>query len=92
MCVIFVSLTNLSSNQIKTDFLNTIRQDAKYIQCFTKIIDDEILYGFETIKDQWILLNFMIAKSFLDWSLIIKLAILENKINSKDDGQFTVFT
>jgi hypothetical protein len=43
-------------------------------------LEKEVLKEFQNLKPQWVLLIFLIAKSFLEWSLIIKSSLFEKRI------------
>ena len=72
------------SKQVKSSFLLQLQHNPLLVQDIIKNIDHEILQAFENLKDQWILITFLISKSFLEWSLIIKSSLLEAKLNSND--------
>lgn len=49
-------------------------------------LEREVLKEFQSLKPQWVLLIFLIAKSFLTWSLIIKSSLFENRIVIKESN------
>ena len=57
--------------------IQTSRESASEALNF---LEKEVLKEFQNLKPQWVLLIFLIAKSFLNWSLIIKSSLLEKKI------------
>lgn len=84
VCILYISVSNIMSKQVKSSFLLQLQHNPLLVQDIIKNIDHEILQAFENLKDQWILITFLISKSFLEWSLIIKSSLLEAKLNSNN--------
>ena len=92
VCNIFVGTTNIVNHKIKSQFLIDIQTHPENTSEAMNFLDKEVLKVFQNLKPQWVLLIFLIAKSFLDWSLIIKSSLFEKKIviNSSDHNNFNV--
>lgn len=80
VCNIFVATTNIVNHKIKSTFLIEIQTYKEAASEALNHLEREVLKEFQNLKPQWVLLIFLIAKSFLNWSLIIKSSLFEKKI------------
>lgn len=86
VCNIFVGTTNVVNHKIQSKFLIEIQLHPEKTSEALDYLEREVLKEFQSLKPQWVLLIFLIAKSFLTWSLIIKSSLFENRIVIKESN------
>lgn len=92
VCNIFVATTNLVNSLVKSKFLIEMQSDPEHVSEAFNLLEREVLKEFHNLKPHWVLLIFLVAKSFLDWSFTIKSALFEKRIaiDSSNSKNFLV--
>lgn len=69
-----------------------MQSDPEHVSEAFNLLEREVLKEFHNLKPHWVLLIFLVAKSFLDWSFTIKSALFEKRIaiDSSNSKNFLV--